>query len=277
VARGLLSEEQFSRVVVTRARRERPDLRVKAMGKFFLMVDHGAGNQRVLSLVTPYQAYGDSPSDRDEVIGTFLSSVVYQNPSPVRGTFEENYGRIMPQVVPPNLLQFCRQEGRALASVEYVGDLSIAFVIDEPERYSYIQQSVAEKWDVGDRQLLTAAMQNLNAMNQNAPRFDRFGTGHRLAMVWETFDGYDASRVLLTRDLSEMAAMVSGTPLIAIPHRDYFVMFGDQDEEFVAEMTHKISTHFEGHSYPITTKLFTLVEGLLEVYEGRGSRQRILN
>ncbi len=277
MARGLLSEEQFSRVVVTRARRERPDLRVKAMGKFFLMVDHGAGKQRVLSLVSPYQAYGDSPSERDEVIGTFLSTVVYQDPTPVRGTFEENYGRIMPQVVPPNLLQFCRIEGRELAAVEYVGDLAIAFVIDEPERYSYIQQSVAHRWDVGDRQLLTAAMQNLTAMNHNAPRFDRFGTGHRLALVWETFDGYDASRVLLTRDLSEMAALVCGTPVIAIPHRDYFVMFGDEDEDFLAEMTNKIATHFEGHSYPITTKLFTLVGGSLEVYEGPGSRHRILN
>ena len=97
---GLMTETEFSRAVVTRARRERPDIRVKAMGKFFLMVEPEPGRQRVLSLVNLYQTYCEMPTDRDEVIGNFLSTLVYQKQTTVGGTFDENRHKVLPQVVP---------------------------------------------------------------------------------------------------------------------------------------------------------------------------------
>lgn len=277
MAKVLLTEEQFSRIVVTRARRERPDIRVKPMGKFFLMVEPEPGRQRVVSLVNLYQIYCDCPTDRDEVIGNFLANSVYAENEVVRGTFEENRHKIMPQVVPPSLLDFCRQEGRELAALGYTNELYIAFVVDEPERYSYLQRSVAERWGVGDTELLMAAVQNLQKLNQAGAEFYTLGSGARITLVWETFDGYDASRVLLSRDLNEMAALVPGNPVIGVPHRDYMVMFGDADPEFVAEMSERIRVHFESHSYPITARLLTLVEGNLESYPGAGRRLRVLN
>lgn len=277
MSKGLLTEEEFSRAVVTRARRERPDIRVKAMGKFFLMVEPEPGRQRVVSLVNLYQTYCGMPLDRDEVIGTFLCTLVYQEPTSVGGTFDQNRHKVMPQVVPVSLLDFCRDDGRELITVGYVGDLHIAFVIDEPERYSYIQRKVADEWNAGETILLTTAMQNLQTMNKEAGCFNRFDTGTRTTLVWETFDGYDASRILLSRELMNMAVLVSGNPVIAVPHRDYLVMFGDADPRFVAEMTERVQSLNEAHSYPISTQLFTLSGGNLDLYAGPDRQRRILN
>lgn len=277
MGKPLLTEEQFSRAVVTRARRERPDIRVKAMGKSLLMIEHQPGQKRVVSLSDLYQSYCDSPTEQDAVIADFLSRLVYQEPLAVRGTWEENRARVMPQLVPPSLLTFCREAGRELASVEFVGDLSIAFVVDEAERYSFIQRSVANQWGVSPVTMLTTGLKNLQAMNRNAGACSRFGTGSRVTLVWETFDGYDASRILLSRELAEMAAQVPGHPVIAVPHRDYLVMFGDSDPDFVAEMSDQVRGYYETHSYPISNRLFTLSDGGLDLYEAAAVRPRVIN
>lgn len=277
MGKALLTQEEFSRAVVTRARQERPDIQVKAMGKFMLLVETEPGRRRVVSLVHLYQAYCECPVDRDEVIGSFLNALVYEEPGMIRGSFEQYRHKIMPQVVPPSLLEFCRREKRELASVDYVGGLSVAFVVDEPERYSYIHRDVVERWDVSETEVLVTALQNLQALNETVPAFHRIGQGERTAVMWETFDGYDASRILLSRELNEMAAFVVGNPIIAIPHRDYLVLFGDANEEFVTEMTERIYEDFEAHSYPITTRFFTLIDGNLALYEKAVRRERFVN
>ncbi len=273
----VLTEEQFSRIVVTRARRERPDIRVKAMGTSFLMVEPEPGRQRVVSLINLYQTYCDSPSERDEVIADFLQSRVFDETGGAPESFAQTRTKIMPQLVPHSLLEVRRQVGRDLAAVSYVGELSIAFVIDEPDRYSYLQRSMTEDWGACDVELLTAAVENLKRLQTSTPRFQQFGTGMRTRLVWETYDGYDAARILLSRELAEMAALVPGNPVIGVPNRDYLVMFGDADPEFLTEVGAQVRECFEQHDYPLTARLLTLVDGNLEVYPGTGRRVRVLN
>lgn len=277
MGRSLLTEAEFRRVMLSRVKQERPDLRVRPVGKSLLMVENVPGHQRILSVADVYQAYCDYPADRDEMIEAFLSSVVYNDPEEVRGNFEENARKVMPQVVPPSLLDYCRRDRRDLAAVQYVGGLAIAFVVDEPERYAYIALRKMEEWGVPESALLRAAVQNLKAAHEKSEPHHIIGEGLRTTVVWETFDGYDASRILLTRELNEMAAYVMGSPVVAIPHRDYLIMFGDADPDFLAEMQEKVQADFEGHPYPITPRLFTLRDGMLTVYEGPGRQARILN
>jgi uncharacterized protein YtpQ (UPF0354 family) len=276
--RVLLNEEEFSRVVVDRARKERPEIQIRLMGKFLLLVEPEPGRRRIVSLVSPYESYCQSPKERDEVIATFLNLTVYQEATTISGTFAENRQKVMPQVVPPSLLDFCAKDGRELAAIDYVGGLAITFVLDEPDRYSYIHKRVMEHWGENETALLTAALQNLNAMHEReGSSHYQIGKGERLMLAWETFDGYDASRILLSRELNSRAALVVGNPVIAIPHRDYMVMFGDTDPVFVAEMSDRVREDFEGHSYPITSRLFTLRDGNLVPYEGTDALPRMVN
>lgn len=277
MGRALLTAEQFSRVVVTRVRRERPDIRVKTMGAQLLLIEGGSGRQRVVSLEDLYQSYCEAPAERDETIATFLAALVYEEPRTITGTFADNRANIMPQVVPPTLVEFCRREQHDLAAVDYVGGLSVAFVLDEDERYAYIHRDLMEDWGVTVTTLLMAAIENLQRRSKGVGQCRRFGRGERVMVVWELFDGYDASRILLKSVLLEAATMVPGNPVIAVPHRDYMVMFGDADPAFVAEMGDRIREDFDNHSYPITHRLLTLDGGNLVPYEGTERRSRIVN
>jgi uncharacterized protein YtpQ (UPF0354 family) len=270
----VLKETDFSRIVVTRAQRERPDIRVMAMGNFLLLVEPEPGRQRMVSMASLYRAYMEYPMDRDEVIGNFLSSLVYDEPAVVRGTFAQHRHKVLPQVVPPTLLSFCRRDDRELAAVEFIDGLAVAFVLDEPDRYAYLHKRVADQWGVTETDLLTAAIQNLHGMELEDPPFYQLGTGIHLTLAWETFDGYDASRVLLTRELNEMAAVVAGNPVIGLPHRDYMVMFGDADPDYVTVMADRIREMFEEHSYPITSQLYTLQDGRLVPYDPEVARRK---
>lgn len=274
---ALLSETEFSRAVVSRVRRERPDLEVRATPDFELVVRDRGGQRWVVSLELAYRMYRDRPSDREAVIGAFLASRVYADTLRV-GSFRQNAHRIMPQIVPQHLLEFCRRTGQELAAVESVGDLAIAFVLDYPHRYSYVTRSVGERWGKDETQFLAAAVANLQRLHdRTSAAFQRFKTGDRISVVCETFDGYDASRLLLVRELTAAAAHVAGRPLLAVPHRDYLVIFGDDDAAFVAEMRAKIREMHLRHPYPISTNLYTWEGGVLEVYDEERRPPRLVN
>ena len=275
MGKALLSEAEFSRVIVNRARRERPDIRVEPMGKY-LLVEPNQGRQRVVSLEDLYESYRQAPRQRDEVIGAFLTSLVYEEEPGITGTFTENRANIMPQVVPTSLLDYCRQDNRELAAVPFLGGLAIAFVLDEAERYTYIHKRVMDGWSIGEKELLAAAMENMQQL-AGGEGYYQIGTDHRIALVWETFDGYDASRILLSREVNAAAASVPGNVLIGIPNRDYMVLFSDIDPEFVSEMRDRLREDFEAHDYPITSRLFTLVGGVLTPYDESVKQERIVN
>lgn len=277
MGKALLSEAEFSRAVITRARRERPDIRVQSMGKYLLLVEAAPGQRRVVSLASLYQSYCASPTTRDEVVAAFLAAQVYQQPGDVEGTFAENRPRVMPQVVPQDLVDHFRWENRELAAVGYVVGMAIAFVVDEEEGYAFITRRIMLEWGVDETVLLRTAMENLQAQSRTIDTYYRVGEGNRLSVVWETFDGYDASRMLLSRELTEATALINGNPVIAVPHRDYMVMFGDADPDFVEEMRERIREEFESQSCAITPRLFTLEDGNLVLYDDGRQRERLVN
>lgn len=276
MGKALLSEAEFSRVIVNRARRERPDIRVQTMGKQLLLVEPNAGRQRVVSLADLYQSYCEAPTQRDEVIGAFLEAQVFADEPMPSGTFADNRANVMPQIVPTTLLDYCRQDNRELAAVPYIGGLAIAFVLDEEERYTYIHQKVMETWGVTATDLLHAALENLQQLD-TAEAYYQLGSGERSLVVWETFDGYDASRILLSRELNAAAAHLPGNVLIGIPNRDYLVLFSDVDVDHVSEMRERIREDFEAHEYPITGRLFTLVSGVLMPLDEIRKQERVVN
>jgi uncharacterized protein YtpQ (UPF0354 family) len=180
---------------------------------------------------------------------------------------------VLPQIVPMELVLSAPN----LVSVPYVGDLAIAFVMDEAERYAYIHQGSLERWGMGDTDLLTLAVANLERVQAEGPPCCRIVRGDRTMITFESFDGYDASRVLLTHELERMALQVPGTPVIAMPHRDYLVVFGDANPDFVAEMTERVRSEYEYHNYRISSRLFTLEGGHLAEYAGTAECRRLLN
>lgn len=277
MAKQLLNESQFCQTVALRARLERPDLRVEPMGEEFLLVEDPLGQRSLLPLSQTYRAYCAAPEREIALIESLLQNLPTGEPTADRSSWAENRERVMPQIVPPSLIEHCRRDGRELVAVNFVDELAIAFVLDEADRYAYLHRRLIEGWGVSERELLATAMANLqgySAAGEGALIY-QMGSGARLMYTWETFDGYDATRVLLSRQLAQMAVRVPGNPVIAIPHRDYLVLFGDADPEFLAEMQERVQHEFHENPYPVSERLFTLQNGYVSLYHGR--RARVLN
>lgn len=183
-------------------------------------------------------------------------------------------GRLLPQLVPDWLAPDELRCDRDLAVVRHIGDVAVAFVIDEPGRPVYIRYGLLGRWGVAETDLLAPALANL-ARTYRPPAHR--GQGERLTLVWDAHDGYDAARLLLTRRLCEAAAQVPGSPVIGVPHRDRLVIFGDRDPDFVAEMAERIDDEFNHHPYPVSSQLYTLSGGALRLYSSEGPPGSLLN
>lgn len=274
MGKSVMSAEAFSRIVAARLQEERPEVQVHMLGQSFLMLLEG-GRRRVLSLESYYRRYNRAPERCEALIDMFLRQAGQQR----RRTLSllEVRERVLPQLVPVALVEQTRRDGRELAAVRYVGDLAIAFVIDESERYSYIHRKLMQKWEVRETDLLALSVRNLQAISKELGSPLRIGRGKRLCLIWEAFDGYDASRILLARSLCEMAAHVEGNPVIAVPHRDYMVMFGDSDPAFVDEMIDRVHDEASHHKYPISQRLYTLNHGSIRLYDRLARQERVVN
>lgn len=194
----------------------------------------------------------------------------------IRGDFAANRARILPQLVPPSMLDFCRADGRELVTLPFPGGLAVVFVVDEPDRYCFISTEVQGAWAVSEVDLLAEALTNLRRISQGLV-WKRIGTGSRSYFLCETFDGYDASRILLSRELTKLAGRVAGNLVVGIPHRDYLVALGDGDPAFVAEVAETIREDFLRGTYPITPDLYTLEEGRITAYQQRANEKRLVN
>ncbi|MFZ5817317.1 MAG: DUF1444 family protein [Bacillota bacterium] len=274
MSKGIVTPEEFRRIVAERLRQERPDVRVQMLGQNYLMLWE-KGRRRVHSLGPFYRQYRQTPERQEALIAMFLRTVTRERRR--QPSLLEVRERILPQLLPASLIDETHRARRELAALHYVGDLAVAFVIDEEDRYTYIHRQLMERWGVKETDLLALAIRNLQLISRDAPPPFRFGRGKRLLLAWEVFDGYDASRVLLTRSLNEMAAHVDGNPIIAVPHRDYMVMFGDSDPAFVEEMMERIRDESNNHRYPISTRLYTLHFGTLAVYDWTRRWERVVN
>jgi len=111
------------------------------------------------------------------------------------------------------------------------------------------------------------ALQNLR--NRVTPAdFQVEGEGAQITIRCQATDKFAAARILVRELLDEWDELVPGNLLIGIPYRDYLVVFGDQDPDFVAQMRAELQFESEEFGYPLTTKLLTWKDEYLMEYEG---------
>lgn len=271
----VMKAERFVAHVMQRMSDERPDLVVKHLHGFFLVVEY-QGRQRVVSLANVYQNYTQVPEDLDPEVTNFLASIVYEEPPGIRGGLPANYDNILPQVVPQALVDFCRRDGKGLPVIPFTGGLYIAFVVDEPQRYCYVNDVIMQRWDVTEEELLVIALENLKAQTDMA-QLMQIGVGDTAMYLYESFDGYDASRILLGGMILQLMTKVAGDLLVAIPNRDFFVAFGNTNPSFVAQMRQQIEEQYAGHSYAICPDLLRYEDGTWTVYGENPNEIRVLN
>jgi uncharacterized protein YtpQ (UPF0354 family) len=177
------------------------------------------------------------------------------------GTFEELKDRILPMVLPDRDDEI----HRGMVSQSLVDGLSVAYAIDNDRTIVYIPQRQFEGWEVSLEDLHETAIENLvkrsEAMSAHAAEDD---DGRISLILFQTMDGYDASRILLPT-LHERLREHLGSPFAAgIPNRDILLCFRN-DDETVSRLQTQIAQDFQQMPHQVTDKLLLITPDGLSV------------
>ena len=113
-----------------------------------------------------------------------------------------------------------------------VTGLRIGYAIDGDRTIAHIPDSQFRAWGVTLDDLHEAALENLVSRSEKmaAHAAQDEETGEVNLIIFQTMDGYDASRVLLP-NLHERLRQYLGSPFVAaIPNRDILLCFRDEPE-----------------------------------------------
>ena len=166
-------------------------------------------------------------------------------------TFEEVKDRIYPMIVSGS-----SQEGPAgVVSQPLIDGLRVAYAIDNDRTIAYIPRKRFETWEITLEELHKTAIDNLitksEAISAHAAQDEN---GQVNLILFQTMDGYDASRILLPT-LHDRLREHLGSPFAAgIPNRDILLCFRD-DEETVSRLAQQITEDFRKMPHQVTDRL----------------------
>jgi hypothetical protein len=168
----------------------------------------------------------------------------------VEGSFEELKERVLPLVVPESA------DPQKVSVVQpFVPGLSIAYGIDNDRTISHITRKRLSKWKITVDEMHETALQNLLKRSQNlSAHAAQDGQGNIDLMLFQSMDGYDASRILLP-DLHNKLREHLGSPFAAaIPNRDILLCFRC-DEPTVEKLRPQIQSDYSQMPHQVTDQL----------------------
>jgi uncharacterized protein YtpQ (UPF0354 family) len=214
-----------------------------------------------------YSAYARDPAQLDTIVRNFVSATLGLAPDRVVDDFEGLADRIYPMLKPIELLVKVRERKLPmLAYREFLANLIIAYVIDEPRSVTFINEGHLERWDVGVADIHERALQNLRRRTLAQVDYVAVGEGEQRIFIFNSGDGYDATRLLLTDLLAGWARDVPGSLVVGIPNRDFLIGFSDANPEILERIAQQVQADAAGREYGITDQLFTLDGGEVREY-----------
>jgi len=215
------------------------------------------------------QAYHDYLRDptRFTQIGQALARKAAQyTPDQLITDFQVLRHAIFPILKPLTLLaELHERQLPMLAYRWWQADLMIAYVIREQHSLAYINADHLTQWQIDEMMLHEWAMRNLQLQTARVAH-TTLGTGPRQLFLFNTQDGYDATRILLPDVLEMWHAALGGQLVIGIPHRDLLVAFSDHDPQVLHAVAHQVTQDAHDHPARLTTTLFTYHAGQVQVY-----------
>lgn len=170
-------------------------------------------------------------------------------------TFESVKERIFPMVLAPGS-DAAKMDN--LVSQALIDGLVVAYALDEGQTISYIPKSQFDTWKMTIDDLHDTALANLIARSESiSAHAAQDDDGNINLILFQTMDGYDASRILLPT-LHERLREHLGSPFAAaIPNRDILLCFRD-DEETVARLSEQIDDDFRSMPHQVTNRLMLI-------------------
>ena len=170
------------------------------------------------------------------------------------GTLDELKTRILPVVLPGAAADHYKGTVNSIL----VEGLLVAYAIDQDRTISYIPQERFVDWKITVEELHELAIENLVARSEAlAAHAAEDENGEVNLILFQTMDGYDASRILLPT-LHERLRSYLGSPFgAAIPNRDMLLCFRN-DDETVGRLARQVSEDYQQMPHQVTDQLMLI-------------------
>lgn len=227
------------------------------------------GDRSVLAdLEAFYAAYTANPAQIDTIARNFIQSLLGAVPDRSEQEFTALAERVMPMLKPASLLLTVRESNLPmLAYRPFLADLIIAYVIDEGQSVTYMNEEHLDRWRISEQELHELALENLRQRTHERVRYTVAGEGERSLFIFNSGDGYDATRILLSDVLASWARQIPETLVIGIPNRDFLIAFSDADDEILRSIAHQIQADSARFEHGLTDQLFTFAAGRITEYD----------
>ena len=243
-----LSREQFVDQVLHYVHEKFPLVKISRGKEPFSMLVNG----HLASMENVYRMAVLQPDDTRHHIERWVVELVRAaEGTPDRtGSFEELRDRILPMIVADG-----ERDRRTMVTEPLLDGLSVAYAIDSDRTIAYIPEQQFDDWGIDRQTLHEAAIENLvkrsESMSAHAAQDEE---GKINLILFQTMDGYDASRVLLP-NLHEKLREHLGSPFVAaIPNRDILLCFRN-DDDTVERLREQVEADHKRMPHGVTERL----------------------
>jgi uncharacterized protein YtpQ (UPF0354 family) len=246
------SREQFPAVVIGLVRSKFPLVKIGLADGFALSV-----NGHSASLENIYRMSVLRPDDTQQHVNRWIVELIRAAEGNLdhEGTFEELKDRILPLVLGGDTAM--AREG-AIICQPLIEGLVVAYAVDSDRTISYVSPDHFESWELPLDDLHETAMANLvarsDSMNAHAAQDE---DGNINLILFQTMDGYDASRILLPTLHDRLREHLGSPFAAAVPNRDILLCFRN-DDATVARLRGQIADDFQSMPHQVTDKLFLI-------------------
>ena len=280
-----ITAERFAQAVIARVRERFPLVKIgRARHQPFSVRVNG----HVASLEDLFRISKLKPGDLKHQIDRWAVELLRASEgSPDReATLDEVADRVLPMILPaegkhgdeaelidPSDLATPKKIGsrpgvEELVSQPLVPGLRVAYVIDGDRTIAYIPRGTLARWNVSLEDLHEKAMANLlarsDSMSAHAAQDDE--TGEINLILFQTLDGFDASRLLLP-NLHERLREHLGSPFVAaIPNRDILLCFR-ADDDTVEPLRTQIKNDYRTMPHQVTDRLLLVTADGIAPYD----------
>lgn len=255
-----MSREQFVQRVLRRVRLRFPLVKLAraAEDSFTLLI-----NGNLAHLEHLYRASLLEPSDLAHHVDRWIVEMLRAGENiPDRDT---PYQSVKDRIYPVILAERGHYPHVERAASPFVAGLRIAYGLDGDRMISYLPDALFLRWGVSLEELHEQALANLTARSRELQGYaSPDEEGRPSLVVFQTLDGYDASRVLLP-ELHRRLSEHLGSPFVAaIPNRDVLLCFRD-DPATVQRLHAQVKKDHRQMPHQITERLLLVTaDGIAE-------------
>jgi hypothetical protein len=147
--------------------------------------------------------------------------------------------------VPPE-----KRDKFSIPSHTVVQDVVVVIVVDRADTMALVSSQDLEKWKTTPQTLFPIALTNLSSRAAGSP--EKQALGGATIVAYPHGDEYTAARILLPQTQEQLATLLGGPAVFAIPTRDRLLAARADDKAALAALGREATRAFAAGPYPIT-------------------------